>query len=178
MTETIQALQVWTSELERLEDAVRRSDKDGVRARWESGRHLLTLRGGKRYRRGELAALSKGLGVHRSELTARVKFATKFSTDEALTNVISQFGTWFAIKQQALTDTPREQAPTESEPEDEETTNSPGEHQTGSRSLQRVLTMVENLDPATFGEDDDDVLALIAERIERLREAIDTLRAA
>lgn len=34
--------------LERLEEDIRRGDVDGIRARWQSGKELLTLREGKR----------------------------------------------------------------------------------------------------------------------------------
>ena len=102
------ATQNWETEiaeLRRLEEAVRGSDDamwiasaDGVRARWESGRYLVTLRQGKKklpsglLRR--LGELSTEFQFHRSELTARMKLPTKFTTEDELANVISQYGLW------------------------------------------------------------------------------------
>jgi geranylgeranyl pyrophosphate synthase len=168
MTTTTESLQ---TELQQIENRIRSSDEDAVHARWESGRHLITLRGGKKFRHGVAAALADTLGVHRSELTARIKFATKFATEEQLTTAISQFRCWWAIKQHALTDTPR-CGTSASRPK------ATPKEQTGSRTLQRVLHLVEDLDPTTFAANDDEVLAQIADQIDRLRIAIGTLKVA
>jgi hypothetical protein len=118
-----------------------------------------------------MASLAERLDVHRSELTAGVKFATKYTTEEQLTNAISQFGSWFALKQHGLTDTPRVQTKAASD----DTTSA--DVSDGLRTLRRVLKLLDNVDPATFDEDDDaeEVLARIADDIARLRVAIPTL---
>ena len=82
-------------EVRRLEEAVHKSDGDGVRARWDSGRYMLTLKKGKQLPRGVLNQLAKTLDVSRAEVTARMKFATKFPTEDELPDVIRKFPTWY-----------------------------------------------------------------------------------
>ena len=75
MTEAFDGL---VAEMRRLEEAVKTSDGDGIRARWQSGRKLLELRAGKRrLPNGVLEKLVEDLGVSQSELNARMKFAEK-----------------------------------------------------------------------------------------------------
>jgi len=97
----------YSDKMWRLEKEIRKSDGGGLRARWESGKLMLSDRQGKRLPNGALARYAKLLKVHPSELTARMKFAEKFPTEEQLTTVISKFQSWFDIKQKALTDTPK-----------------------------------------------------------------------
>lgn len=94
-------------ELRRLKDLVNKSEDDGLRARWASGHCLLTERKGKLLPRYALAIWAQHLGVHRSELSARMKFAEKYSTEEELSTFIESFKTWHAIRTQALIDKPR-----------------------------------------------------------------------
>jgi hypothetical protein len=91
-----------------LEDVVIKSDGEGLRARWESGRYMLTLRKGKQLPNGLRDLLAKELGIGGSELTARMKFAEKYPSEQEVTDAIGKFKSWYAITQQALTDTPRE----------------------------------------------------------------------
>jgi hypothetical protein len=95
----------WAEELKRLEKEIRKSDDGGLHLRWESGREMLRLRGGKRLPNGYLRNMEKAFKVHRSELTSRMKFAEKFPTEEQLTTVSSK--SWFEIRQKVLTDTPK-----------------------------------------------------------------------
>jgi hypothetical protein len=91
-----------------LEDVVIKSDGEGLRARWESGRYMLTLRKGKQLPNGLRDLLAKELGIGGSELTDRMKFAEKYPSEQEVTDAIGKFKSWYAITQQALTDTPRE----------------------------------------------------------------------
>lgn len=147
--------------LHELEERVLKGEHDGLRGRWDSGRYLLTLRKGKLLPRGVRQFLSDSLHVHNSEITARMKFAEKFPTDEALATVISKYRTWFNIKQQALTDTPRAQMP-----------------RIGRPGLQRMLLTIEELDPAMLTEDSCKLLKQIDNAIHRIIEGASRLKAA
>jgi hypothetical protein len=101
-------MEKWESEMRRLEEAVRVSDGQNIRARWESGRYMLTLRDGKKQLPpGMLDELARTVGVVRSELGARMRFAEKYSTEEELSTAVETFRTWTDIRQRGLTDTPR-----------------------------------------------------------------------
>ena len=141
-------VQDWESHLRHLEDAINHADGDGLRARWESGRYLLKLREGSQLPRGMGAVVAKDLSIHRSELTARMKFAAKFQTEDQLANAISTYRTWFAIKQQGLTTTHRVQKAKPS-------------------ALLRVLAVIENLDYGTLIPQDCEVLSKIADAVQR-----------
>jgi hypothetical protein len=157
----------------RLEDAVRKGDGDGLRARWESGRYMLTLKKGKQLPRGELARLAETLGVHRAELTARMKFATKFATEGELADAIRKFQTWNAITHHALTDKPRVE---EGEPDQEnQEGNDDAAKESGRLALLRVLAVLEGIDPATLDDDDLELVAQVAKGVHRLYTAVRTL---
>ena len=72
MTEGQQAL------LNRLEDDVRKGDDAGIKARWASGRELLTLRTGKRLPDGVRAFADAQLDISASEVSKRMQFAEKY----------------------------------------------------------------------------------------------------
>jgi hypothetical protein len=133
-------IQAWEAELTQIEEAVNAAEGDGLRARWDSGHYLLAKRVGKQLPRGMRAILTDGLKVHGSEITARMKFAEKSSTNEALANVVSKFKTWHRIKQEALTTTPREKKPSAISP------------------LARLLDRFLEFDQAELMIGDDDVL--------------------
>jgi len=150
-------LSEWGTELKRLEDAIDQSDNDGLVARWKSGQHMLTQRKGRAsVPRGLLDVWSHLLGVHRSELTARMKFAEKFPEEE-LTNVISKFRTWFDIKQQALTDKPRGRKK---------------EKKTASAILLHAFNAVEGIDALNLTVKDHPVILRFAALINRVRETL------
>jgi hypothetical protein len=92
-------------ELDRLEQKIRSSDDDGIRARWAFGKHLLGLRVGKQLPRGVLDAHCKTHGVSRSELSARMKFAEKYPTADEVSTAVGSCRTWTAIRK-TLTDKP------------------------------------------------------------------------
>jgi hypothetical protein len=110
----------WAEELKRLEREIHKCEGDGLRLRWQSGHEMLRLRGGKRLPNGYLCTLEKFFKVHRSDLTARMKFAEKFPTEAEFTNVIGKFRTWYDIKQKALTDTPKPKPKPKPKPTDSE----------------------------------------------------------
>jgi len=156
--------QNWESEIRRLEEAVNKGDGDGLRARWASGRYMLTLKNGRKLLpRGTLGGLAKELGVHRSELSARMKFGQKYPTEEQLSNVIRQFPTWYELKRKALTDNPRQ---------------TDADDKPGNSKLRRALGLVEGIDPATLGDDDDTLLKMLEASIRRLVGAVSTLKEA
>jgi hypothetical protein len=148
--------------MQQFEDTIRQADKTanaheqtGLRVRWQSGTVLLWRRhnyGGRRLPNRMLKELSAALTVHPSELTARTKFAEKFPTEEQLTNVISQFKTWYAIKQKALTDTPREKQVI--------------------HPLVRIVTLLEKVDPETLTMDDHPLLTRLEDLVGKLHRAL------
>jgi len=150
-------VEVWERVLRKWEDKINKGDGDAIRARWESGRRLVKLKKGRQLPKKMLDLLAVHFHVHRSELTARIKFAGKFSTEDELAKVIGSYRTWFAIKQYALTDKPR---PKKKKPND----------------LERVLAIVENIDSATLGEGDYELLGQIEAGIKRLKDGVVSLK--
>lgn len=167
-------MEKWEPEMGRLEGVIRQTDGDGLRARWESGRFMLTLKKGKQLPRGVLDALTTKLNVSRAELTARMKFATTFSTDEELANAVRKFRTWHEIVQNGLTTNPRVEETDEGEGEDQEEEDAANKCDQ-SRQLRRVLAVVEDIDPATLDEGDLELLAQIAEGVRRVQSAVVSL---
>ena len=139
------------ADLRQLEHAIHKAEGDGLHARWACGRYMLQLRTGKQLPRGIRATLTGDLGVHSSEVTARMKFAAKFVTEQELATAVSQFGTWHALKQHGLTTTPR---------------NAAKPH---TSRLQQVLRFLDNIDGVTLGESDRKVLAQIDELLDRIK---------
>lgn len=169
------------SEMRRLEDAVNKSEDSGLRARWQSGQCMLKMRHGKRLPNDALGTLVKELGVQRSELAARMKFAEKFQTEQELSDAIGQFKTWFAITHQALTTTPH--VPKSVEVDDGEADGIEDDHEaeTSTRcdlnsNLQRALALLNDVDYALLGEGDYDLVAKIEASIQRIKAAIATLK--
>jgi hypothetical protein len=99
--------------------------------------------------KGMLEALSQDLGVHRSEVSARLKFAKKFPTEAEVSTVIESSKSWSAIRQQALTDTPR-----------------PSSRQ--RTPLHRAFTLVEHIEPETLNAGDFMLIEKFIETLQRL----------
>lgn len=151
------------AELQLLEDAVRKSDGDGVRARWASGRYLLTLKNGKKQLpKGTLNNLANALGVARSELGARMTFAAKFPTEEKLSTGVESFPTWTAIRQHALINKRRVKV---------------AKTPYAGKGLQHAIEIIENVDPATLGETEQLLLGALDEAVRRLKESLVFLKA-
>lgn len=146
--------------MRRLEDAVDRSEGEGLRARWQSGQFILGLRAGrKQLPNGLLGEMAKTLEVHQSELSARMKFAAKFPTEAQLSNAVGKYRTWHEIKAKALTDSPRRAS----------------DEQVGNPKLRRAVALVKSIDPATLGADDTILLKALDEGVRRLVAAVKTL---
>lgn len=180
-------METWQEEMQRIEEVIHKSDGDGVRARWESGRYMLTLKQGKKQLpKGVLDELAEKLDVSRSELTARMKFAAKYTTDAELTDVIREFRTWFAITHEALTDTPRiaghadaDDAGDDDQHADHDDNDNDklakADHRRARRDLLRTIKVIEEIDPTTLNEGDQDLLAQLAQVVERLKAGVVTL---
>jgi hypothetical protein len=141
-------------ELQQLEDDVRRSDGDGLHARWKSGRRLLALKIGKQLPKGVLEELAAKLGVARAEINARMKFASKYSEAE-LSAAIIKFPTWHAMTHAGLTDAPR--VPKTARDAD-------SKHE--ENRLRRVLEIVKSIEPADLK--DDELIGAIDTEVQRL----------
>ncbi len=89
--------------LVRLEQRIGGAEGEGLRARWEFGRELLTARNGKgRLPNGYLTAVCAEVGASRAEVGFRVQFAERYPTEEQLSNVVRQLGSWHNIVQRGL----------------------------------------------------------------------------
>jgi hypothetical protein len=155
-------------ELRQLEKVITTSNSDGIIARWKSGRQLRRMREGKgRLPNRQLAQLAQELGVHASELTARMKFAGKYATETELTDVVSKFASWHAIVHQALTTKPRKAAPVEDDVEQAEVV---GPNKADLKCVILILDrIIDNI--ATEQLDAEDI-APLSERVVRLKEAV------
>jgi N6-adenosine-specific RNA methylase IME4 len=85
-----------------LDAEVDRAEGEGLRARWEFGRDLLSQRVGKKLPVGRLDKLADRTGKSRVELKRRVQFAERFPDESALAHAVSQWGSWHAIVNEAL----------------------------------------------------------------------------
>jgi hypothetical protein len=92
----------WGSELRRIEKRVWDGDASGIRARWESGHHILKRRKGKLLPKGLLQHLGAALEVSRRELIYRVQFALAVPTEDELRKTLAQFPTWTQIITKSL----------------------------------------------------------------------------
>ncbi len=147
------------ADLRRLEDDITKAEGDGLHARWASGRYMLKLREDKKLLpRGVRKTLTKDLGVHPSELTARMKFAATFPTDEELADGISKFKSWYAITHQALTTTPRRATKSQ------------------TSRFQPMRAAIDNSDPTLLSEQDWQELDAMVAGVVRLRKARATLK--
>jgi hypothetical protein len=156
------------TELRRIEETVKRSDGDGLVARWESGRYMNTLKVGKKQLpKGLLAELVAKLGFRRAEVNARMKFAAKF-TDGELADVIGKFPTWYDITHKALTKTPRAAR----------TSSDEADSKQARKGLQRAIETIAEIDAALLGESDRELLAALDAAVRRLKASVVTLKAA
>jgi hypothetical protein len=87
----------WGCELRRIEKRIWDVDKAGIRARWESGHHILKRREGKQLPKGLLAHLCAALDISQTELSRRVQFALNCPTENELTQTLGKFSTWNEI---------------------------------------------------------------------------------
>lgn len=188
------------TELRRLEEPVHKSEGDGVRARLESGRYLLTLKKGKQLPDGLLARLSKEK-FGRTEIEARMKLAEKCPTDAELTDFIGKFPTWYSITHGGLTKKPRGKKTTATKTGSVKATNpqttvakkasakstapATTDHQDGDgrtaatrpTALHRMHAASWDLDPKDHVEGDDERIVEMEARLKGYREGLRVLRA-
>jgi hypothetical protein len=147
------------ADLTQLEETIRANETPAIRARWDYGRKILACYlkpGQKQLAKGLLEAIAEDLGVHRSEVSARLKCAKKYPTEAELSTAVESFKSWTAIKQQALTETPR----------------SSGRQKT---PLQRAFTLVKDIDPVNCDASDLVLIEKFHESLQRLAAGIVTL---
>jgi len=142
--------------LTRIEATIRKGEGTAITARWESGHYLNTLKAGKKQLPGgAMAKLTEELGAKKSELNARMKFATKYPSVEEVSDAIGKFGSWFAIVRDGLTDTKR----------------SRGETRTKAA---RLVAAFADLDPMELTPE---LLEQLRELIQRHQQSMETLAA-
>lgn len=167
-------------QLQQCEATVRQGDHAALMARWQSGCYLNALRSGKkRLPNGMLKQLADTLGVSRSELTNRMKFATKFPTEADVTNAVGKFGSWHNIANHGLTDNP--QTNSDDAPACTDETDSPDDGDKADYALAvlaKVVAVIDDIDSALLGDDGLALLERIAEGVERLRNGAKTLKVA
>lgn len=87
-------------ELDRKIDA---AEGDGIMARWEFGCEVLAERGDKKQLpKGRLDEIAASIKKSRQEVGYRALFAARFRNREEVANAIGNFGSWFAIVNDAL----------------------------------------------------------------------------
>lgn len=88
-------------ELDRKVDA---AESDGLRARWNFGRALLSERHGRKLPPGRLDEIAEAIKKSRSDIQLRMRFAERFPDEEALCNAVTQYGSWHDVVNEALSD--------------------------------------------------------------------------
>lgn len=171
-------METWESEMVRIEATIRRSDDDGLRARWESGRYMLTLRGGrKQLPKGMLDRMAETLEAGRSDLGARMKFAEKYPSEDELSDAVRKFKTWHEVVHRGLKDAPvtvdDDQGPQETDAStDDEPVASEAERRRARRSLKQLFETAENIDPTALDRGDLDLLAQILSTVQQLQDVV------
>jgi hypothetical protein len=127
-----------------------------VQARWASGRCLLSLRKGKQLPKGIREFLQKELRVSGSEVSARMKFADKFDTEEKLSNALETYGSWHNIIRDALTTKPRSDESKKS-------------------AFQRILDFANDYDTTKLTDADLALFPAIRAALDRLESGAQTL---
>jgi hypothetical protein len=137
---------VLVDELRSIKGEINKYDEDSVLARWKCGHRILAHYpdGKNSLPKGTLDAIAKALGIVRSEVGARVKFARQYTEAQVNTDVESGIS-WTEIRQKKLTTKPRPRA-------DSTVAVSP---------LRRVLNPVATIAPETLRQGDR-ALPLIA----------------
>src|SRR5262245_13913136 len=93
--------------LERLEDRIKKNESASLRARWDFGQQLLKERIGKKLPIGLLDEISTKIKINRVELQRRIRFASRYPTEEALCHAVTQWPTWHELIQFGLQTTKR-----------------------------------------------------------------------
>jgi hypothetical protein len=93
---------------QQIADADARADRaasDGIRARWEFGKLLLQeryARGGKQLPNGRMADIVRATGLSRADISRRMQFAEKFSTEWEVSRACETYQSWTQIVSKAL----------------------------------------------------------------------------
>jgi N6-adenosine-specific RNA methylase IME4 len=98
----VQVAQIGTHRLLALDAKVDAAEGDGILARWEFGRALLQERIGKQLPKGRLDELVKATGKSREELGCRMRFAERYASEAEVRNLVTDFGSWHGIVNEAL----------------------------------------------------------------------------
>jgi hypothetical protein len=106
------ATEIPLAELQQLEDTVRRSEGDGLRARHQSGRLMLPFKKGKQLPKGMLNDLVKKLGACRLELGRRMTFAAQY-TEAELSTAVESGKSWTEVRKALTTKSRKPKAPTQ-----------------------------------------------------------------
>lgn len=138
-------------QLKQYEAAIRQGEGGTLKVRWECGQFLNTLKvdglrcSGASLPRGLMAKLTKEHGFQKSELYARMNFATKYPSAAELSDAIGKYGSWFRIVREGLTDTSRPKAEG---------------NRTPLTEWDKTKALIDKLDAATF----DKLVAYIERR--------------
>lgn len=91
-----------------LDHKVDEAEGNGILARWEFGLAVLAERGDrKQLPKGRLDEIAAAIGKSREEVVKRAAFAYLYPTPEQVRNAITNFGSWYRIVTEGLTQTPR-----------------------------------------------------------------------
>lgn len=102
MSATAPVVDLGIARLVQLDRSVDAAEGEGLRARWEFGRELLSRRVGKQLPRGVLDEIAQATHKSRIELQCRMRFAERFPTEPEVHNAVTHFCSWHAIVNEAL----------------------------------------------------------------------------
>jgi hypothetical protein len=164
------AVELPLAELQQLEEAVRKSDGDGLHARWESGRLMLPFKKGKKQLpKGQRKALITKLGICGSEVNNRMAFATQF-TEAQLYTAVERGTSWTEVRKSLPKTALGSKAPTPAAGDDV------ADRKRAQKILLRVVEAIESLDE-TLLKDDQELLAELATAVKNLMASVRTLTA-
>jgi hypothetical protein len=139
-----------------IETRIHHNEGDSIRARWECGSLLRSHKRGKQLPKGLRVLLRDTLKIAPSEITSRMKLADRYSTADKLATAVARFPTWTALRKSLVTPKGKASPPKAS-------------------GIQRVLTLLEELDPATLTEVQ---VTAMEQQLQRLRAKVVFLRKA
>lgn len=85
-----------------LDAQVDAAENDGILARWQFGRALLSERPGKKLRNGRIDEICEATGKQKSEINARVAFADRYKSEKEFSDAVGEFQSWRRIVHEAL----------------------------------------------------------------------------
>jgi len=87
-----------------LDQRVDAAESNGLRARWEFGRALLSERRGKKLPDGRLDEIVQAIRKSQAEIRYRMLFAERYPDEESFVNAVDEYGSWHAIVNEAFGD--------------------------------------------------------------------------